>query len=364
MARRAGKTLAVHEVAGLVVGDAERHRTELLGTDARLRKEFGDVADLRPETADRFMIDQPFQQLFVFLERAAAAGAVGHDEIDVQGEEKGDVDPGETPGGFALPFGQMGRPAALDLPRRDDIETLLGEDAGRLAGDLREDQAHRAAEEEADAAPFFAHGGDHLRDLQAQRRGKGRQDPLHFGEGGGQDPVDPETANRPLKAEPLVEPGGQQGGFHQRGRREHPLQDKIPQHPGREGRGVENLRLAPAELHDRSDADPRRTSGGAGLAVEAEKGLVPDGGGEFQTPLRDGAGKRRPAPGARSLPVRQRVGGADREAEAAAHALENGFVIRGVLGMKMTREALLSHLFLPESAIPPEPLHRGRSFPD
>ena len=80
LARRAGKALAVDEVAGFVVGDAQRHRPELLGPDARLREEFGDVADLRPETAEPFMIGLSFEQLLVFLERAAAAGAVGHDD--------------------------------------------------------------------------------------------------------------------------------------------------------------------------------------------------------------------------------------------------------------------------------------------
>ena len=85
-----------------------------------------------------------------------------------------------------------------------------------------------------------------------------REDSLHLGQDAGQKPVDPETADRPLEAEALVEPGGQQGGFHQRGRGEHPLQDEVAQHPGGEGRGVEDLRLAPAELHDRSDADARR----------------------------------------------------------------------------------------------------------
>lgn len=45
-ARRAGEALAVNEVTGFMIRDAERHRPELFGPDARLRKEFGDVPDL------------------------------------------------------------------------------------------------------------------------------------------------------------------------------------------------------------------------------------------------------------------------------------------------------------------------------
>ena len=101
------------------------------------------------------------------------------------------------------------------------------------------------------------------------------------------------------------------------------MQDEVAQHPGGQGRGVEDLFLAPAELHDRSDADPGGTGRRAGLAVQAEEGLVPDGGGEFQLSLRYGAGKGRPAPGTGSFPVRQGVGRADRQTETAAHALQN-----------------------------------------
>ncbi len=46
LARRTGKALAVHEVTGFVIRDAERYRPKLFGPDAHLRKEFGDVADL------------------------------------------------------------------------------------------------------------------------------------------------------------------------------------------------------------------------------------------------------------------------------------------------------------------------------
>ncbi len=46
LARWAGKALAVDEVTGFVIRDAERHRPELFGPDAHLRKEFGDVPDL------------------------------------------------------------------------------------------------------------------------------------------------------------------------------------------------------------------------------------------------------------------------------------------------------------------------------
>ncbi len=163
----------------------------------------------------------------------------------------------------------------------------------------------------------------------------------------GQEPVDPETADRPLEAEALVEPDGEQRCLHQGGRGEHPFQDEIAEHSGGEGRGVEDLLLAPAELHDRSDADARRAGRRAGLAVQAEEGLVPDGRGEFQLSLRDGAGQGRPAAGAGSFPVRQRIGRADRQTETAAHALEDRFVARGVCGVEIARWGWFRHRLPP-----------------
>ena len=298
LARRAGNALAVNEVAGFVVGDAHRHRPEILGPDARIREEFGDVADLRPEAAEPFMIRMPVEDLLVFLEGAAAARAVGDDMLHIQPEKEIEVDQGEAPGGLAVPFGEMGRAAAFDLLGRDDVEPLLGEDAGGLPGHLGKDQAHGAAEEKGDAAPFLPLRGDHLGEIEAERPLERGKDPLHLRQDAGEKPVDPETANRPLNAEALIEPGGEERCLHQGRGGEHPLEDEVAEKPGGERWGVEALLLAPAEFHDRADADARRARRRAGLAVQAEVRLFADGRGEFQ-----------PAPPPRRAPAPRGPGG-------------------------------------------------------
>ncbi len=101
------------------------------------------------------MIGMSFEDLLVLLEGAAAAGAVRHDVFAVEAEKEIEVDQGKTPGGFAITLGEVRGAAAFYLFRGDDLEPLLGEDAGGLTGDLGEDQAHGAAEEKGDAAPFL-----------------------------------------------------------------------------------------------------------------------------------------------------------------------------------------------------------------
>ena len=46
LARWAGKALAVYEVTGFVIRDAQGHRPKLFGPDPSLCEEFGDVPDL------------------------------------------------------------------------------------------------------------------------------------------------------------------------------------------------------------------------------------------------------------------------------------------------------------------------------
>ncbi len=205
---------------------------------------------------------------------------------------------------------------------------------------------------------FFPCGRDDRGDIEAERPAEGGEDPLHLGQDAGEKPVDPETANGPLHTEALVEPGGQEGGLHQGRRGEHPLEDEVAEESGGQGRGVEALFLAPAEFHDRPDADPRGARRRAGLAVQAEERLLPDGRGEFQPSFRHGAGQGRAAPGAGPLPVGQGVGGTDRQTEAAAHALQDRFITRGVGRMEIARGGRLRHGALPESGRPKEMHHR------
>ena len=112
---------------------------------------------------------RPSSKLLIFLEGAAAAGAVGHDVIDIRSEKKVEVDQGQTPGAFPIPLGQMRRPAAFDIPRGDDFEALLGKDPGGLPRHLGKNQTHRAAEEKGHPAPFLPEGGDDGGDLQTKR---------------------------------------------------------------------------------------------------------------------------------------------------------------------------------------------------
>ena len=61
LAGRTGKALTVDQVTGFMVGDGQRHRLEFFGADSHFDEEFGDVADLRPETDQPFVLRPSFE---------------------------------------------------------------------------------------------------------------------------------------------------------------------------------------------------------------------------------------------------------------------------------------------------------------
>jgi len=95
LARCAADTLAVGEMAGVLIGHHRIHRAHL--TVQRERgEEFGDVADLGRKLPRGGRVGRiAGQQLAVFLQHGAAAGSVADDDVE-----------GAVPQGFDVAAGQ------------------------------------------------------------------------------------------------------------------------------------------------------------------------------------------------------------------------------------------------------------------
>lgn len=82
-ARGAADALGVAEVAGVVVGDAERAGWGWDGREAETEEEGGDVFDFGGEGGGGGFFRAAFEDERVFVEAGAAAGGIGEDGVDV-----------------------------------------------------------------------------------------------------------------------------------------------------------------------------------------------------------------------------------------------------------------------------------------
>jgi hypothetical protein len=193
-----------------MIGDTQRHRPEFICSHPHIRKELGNIPDFQPKQSEPIVICMSCEQLLVFLKGTAAAGAVGYDILTVKPDKEIEIDQGKTPGGFPIALGQVGSAAAFHPIRSDDIETLVGENAGGLPGNLGEYEAHRTTKEEGHAATLLSLRWGDGWDIETERPAERGEQAFHPCQDAGKKPVDPETVNSPLDTESLVEPDGQE----------------------------------------------------------------------------------------------------------------------------------------------------------
>ncbi len=87
VARSFADFLAVDQVAGILIGDADGERAQR-GGDAEVHQKFADVAHFRGEFFCARVRSTVFvEEVRVFLQSGAAAGRVGDDRVEIVGEE-------------------------------------------------------------------------------------------------------------------------------------------------------------------------------------------------------------------------------------------------------------------------------------
>ena len=148
-ARLGADLLRMREVAGVVVGDAQRQRVAL-GLRLELGEQLGDVADLGREGRRALRpVGVVGQQVRVVLHARAAAGDVDRDVLEVLvGRDR----LARQRQRLLLDAGvHLQRAAAARLARRVDLEALGAEHAHGGGVDVAEEHALDAALHERDA---------------------------------------------------------------------------------------------------------------------------------------------------------------------------------------------------------------------
>lgn len=144
--------LGVPEVAGVVVGDAEREGVAG-GKGRKLSEELGDVATAGGKGAGALgPVGVVAEEMAVVLHGGAAAGGVDEDRVDLGLFEEGDDGLGHG-GRFGVEAGVEHEGSAAGLAGRDDdLAAFGGEDAGGRLVDVGEEDGLDAAGEHAYAA--------------------------------------------------------------------------------------------------------------------------------------------------------------------------------------------------------------------
>ena len=300
-----------------MIGDLQRQRLQLvLQPGPFVGKDLRDVAHPRAEGGRLLFSLQVYP---VLLQLSAAAAAVGDHEVQVIGPEKVSVEAGRLLDAGQVVAEHVGRAAALLRLRGDHPVAERGEEPYGGEARLAEDQAHHAAEKEADRPFLLSYSRSHLLQGLAQRfAGEGRQEPLHPAKGRREHLQKPKRADHLLHAGCLVETK-RRGGCLQAVRVRHELsEDQLLHH----GESLLLLLLAAELGHQLPGIHPAGAGRGAGLAVEAKGDVFQELLAIHQLSLLELAHQRH-APARRGgLQKAFLIGRAVRQAHAAAHAVD------------------------------------------
>src|SRR6516165_10666436 len=159
LAWRFTDSLAVEQVAGILIGNASTNRSERRG-EAEGGEEFGDVPCASSEGYSRGVIGLGSdEQMIIFLERGAAAGGVGDDGVEVICSEGHEVPASQVAGNIAESSVQREGAATELRSRDDDFAAICSEDAnGGFVEGSKSDVGY-ATGEESYAGTAFASGG-------------------------------------------------------------------------------------------------------------------------------------------------------------------------------------------------------------
>lgn len=158
-ARSFANFLAVKEMAGILVGDADWKRFQSCG-EAESGEEFSDVASLGGKFACLAVLFLALRgEMMVFLERGAAAGGVGDDGVEVFAKKYGEILSREFAGGIANARVRSERAAAELAIGDDGFAAVGGKDADGGFVQLRKSNVGNAAGEEGDAGAARTGGG-------------------------------------------------------------------------------------------------------------------------------------------------------------------------------------------------------------
>ena len=206
----------------------------------------------------------------------------------------------------------------------DHLVAERREELHRGEARLAEKEAHDAAEEKAYRPLLLAYSRRHLVQGPAQRsRGKGRQEPLHPAERLREHLQEPERADHLLQAGFLVQPKRCCGNLQAVRMRHQLSEDQVLHH-----REPLLLLLLAAELrHQLAGVDTAGAGRGAGLAVEAQGDVLQEFLALHQLALLELAHQRHASAGRGRFQEGLLIGRAVRQAHAAAHAVDQLYVI-------------------------------------
>jgi len=159
LARRFTDSLAVQQVARVLIGDASTNRNEVR-REAEGGEEFGDVLCAFSKGYGRGVIGlRSDEQMVVFLERGAAAGGVGDNGVEVACSEGQEVPASQIAGNIAESSVEREGTATELSSRNDDFAAICSEDAnGGFVEGSKSDVGY-APGEEGHAGTAFASGG-------------------------------------------------------------------------------------------------------------------------------------------------------------------------------------------------------------
>ena len=159
----------MEQMAGVLIGDAERHCFERSGETKGVEK-FGNVADLGAKRDGLLVFGFVLsEQMIVFLQRRATTCSVRHDGIEIFAEERGDIFAGEFAGGITH-SGVSGESTAAKLASGDDhFAAVGGQHADGGFVELREGDLGDAAGEERDASAARSGSGEGTAELREEK---------------------------------------------------------------------------------------------------------------------------------------------------------------------------------------------------
>ena len=157
IARRLADALRVREMAGIVVGDAQRRRLARRGRRTERGQHLADVAHPGGERAGAVRpLRVAGQQLAVLLHRRTASGGVHGDDFDARPLERGDCAAGKAPR-FRQPSRMQRERAAASLSAgRDDVAAFGRQHSYAGGVDVREHHPLDAPGEQTNGKPRLA----------------------------------------------------------------------------------------------------------------------------------------------------------------------------------------------------------------